>query len=291
MVNLIAIDVQIGELVNPFRVEADLKAGMLRHTREEAFTEDPLMVYRAARYAAQSGFSVHAETKALMMILKPDLESLEPERVFEEMKKALISRYPDKFFRELDGLLDVHFQEIEAIKVPDKHDGTAFEHTMSAICRGHGITERFALLAHDLGKGLSVNPPVHHGHEGREHLVRALGQRLRMPNSLVDFGCKNMRLHMKIKNLHEIRHGKLIRLVDRDIFKHLRLSYLESNGRYERKLYIQHVMLAKEVIRTKNEVTGKILIERGVQPGPFFEERLLGERIKALRTRARFLQE
>ena len=238
-----------------------------------------------ARFAAQFGFRVHAETKALMMRLKPELSALTPERVFIELKKALLARYPDKFFRELEGLLEVHFPEIEAIKVPDKHDGTAFEHTMAAIYRGNGFRERFALLVHDLGKGLSENPPVHNGHESHEHLVRALGERLKMPNSLVDFGCRTMRLHMKLKKLHEIRPGKLIRLIDSDIFKQLRLSYLESDGRYERKLYLQHVGLAKEIIKLKREVTGKILVERGVEPNAMFGEKLLQERVRAFRTR------
>ncbi len=156
---------------------------------------------------------------------------------------------------------------------------------MAAIYRGNGFRERFALLVHDLGKGLSENPPVHNGHEGHEHLVRALGERLKIPNRLVDFGCRTMRLHMKIKKLHEIRPGKLIRLVDSDIFKQLRLSYLESDGRYERKLYLQHVGLAKEIIKLKREVTGKILVERGVEPNAMFGEKLLQERVRAFRTR------
>jgi tRNA nucleotidyltransferase (CCA-adding enzyme) len=281
-----AIDVRTGELVDPYGGQADLKAGILRHT-SEAFAEDPLRVYRVARFAAQFGFRINAETKVLMMRLKPELSALTPERVLKEFQKALVARYPDKFFRELEGLLDVHFPEIEAIKVPDKHDGTAFEHTMAALYRGNGLRERFALLVHDLGKGLSENPPVHHGHEQHEHLVRALGERLRIPKSLVEFGGRTMRLHMKIKNLHEMRPGKLIRLIDSTIFKQLRLSYLEARGRYERKLYLQHVRLAKEVIKLKREVTGKILLERGVEPNALFGGKLLQERIKVLRPRLR----
>jgi tRNA nucleotidyltransferase (CCA-adding enzyme) len=285
-INAMAIDVRTGELVDPYGGQADLKAGILRHT-SEAFAEDPLRVYRVARFAAQFGFRINAETKVLMMRLKPELSALTPERVLKEFQKALVARYPDKFFRELEGLLDVHFPEIEAIKVPDKHDGTAFEHTMAALYRGNGLRERFALLVHDLGKGLSENPPVHHGHEQHEHLVRALGERLRIPKSLVEFGGRTMRLHMKIKNFHEMRPGKLIRLIDSTIFKQLRLSYLEARGRYERKLYLQHVRLAKEVIKLKREVTGKILLERGVEPTALFGGKLLQERIKVLRPRLR----
>ena len=284
--NAMALDVETGELIDPYGGQADLEARMLRHT-SEAFAEDPLRVYRVARFAARFGFRIHPETKALMMKLKPELNALTPERVFLELKKALVSRYPDKFFRELDGMLDVHFPEIEALKVPDKHDGTAFEHTMAAIYRGNGFKERFALLVHDLGKGLSENPPVHNGHEGHEHLVRSLGERLRIPNRLVDFGCRTMRNHMKLKRLHEMRPGKLMRLVDNDIFKQLRLSYLESDGRYERKLYLEHISLAKQVLKVKREVKGDVLISRGVQPNAMFGEKLLQERVRAFRARQR----
>ena len=284
--NAMALDVETGELIDPYGGQADLEARMLRHT-SEAFAEDPLRVYRVARFAARFGFRIHPETKALMMKLKPELNALTPERVFLELKKALVSRYPDKFFRELDGMLDVHFPEIEALKVPDKHDGTAFEHTMAAIYRGNGFKERFALLVHDLGKGLSENPPVHNGHEGHEHLVRSLGERLRIPNRLVDFGCRTMRNHMKLKRLHEMRPGKLIRLVDNDIFKQLRLSYLESDGRYERTLYLENISLAKQGLKVKREVKGDMLIERGVQPNAMFGEKLLQERVRAFRARQR----
>ncbi len=281
-INAMAIDVATGELVDPYGGQADLKARLLRHT-SEALAEDPLRVYRVARFAAQFGFRIHPETRALMMKLKSELSILSTERVFQELRKALAAQYQDKFFRELEGLLDVHFPEIKAIKGPDTHDGTTFEHTMAALYRGKGLRERFALLVHDLGKGLSENPPVHHGHEQHEHLVRALGQRLKIPKSLVEFGCMTMRLHMKIKKLDAMRPGKLIRLIDSRIFKQLRLSYLESDGRYDRKPYLEHIGLAKKVIRLKREVNGRVLLERGVPQDALFGEKLLQERIKVMR--------
>jgi tRNA nucleotidyltransferase (CCA-adding enzyme) len=283
-VNAMAIDVQTGQLVDPYGGQADLKAGVLRHT-SEAFAEDPLRVYRVARFAAQFGFRIDTETKALMMKLKPELPALTPERVFVELKKALLARYPDKFFRELEGLLDVHFPEIKALKVPDKHDGTAFEHTMAAIYRGNGFRERFALLAHDLGKGLSENPPSHNEHENHEHLVQSLGERLRTPKAFVVFGRKFMRVHMKVKKLHEMRPGKLFRLVDECLLQHMRLSFLESDGRYDKDLYWEHIKLAKKVIKLKKEITGQVLLDRGVIPDALFGEKLLQERVRVFKQR------
>lgn len=281
-INAMAIDVVTGELIDPFGGQADLKAGVLRHT-SEAFAEDPLRVFRVARFAAQLGFKVAPETRELMLRLRPELPALTPERVWDELRKALVARHPDRFFRELDGLLDVHFPEVEALKVPDKHDGTAFEHTMKVLPKGRNLQERFALLVHDLGKGLSPDPPVHHGHQGHEHLVRNLGTRLRIPKHLVMVGTRTMRIHMTVKKLQELRPGKLFRLVGRDIFQQLRLSFLESDGRFSREDFKACVGLAKQVLRVKKQVTGHVLIGKGVQPGPLFGERLLQAQIEAFK--------
>jgi hypothetical protein len=56
-----------------------------------------------------------------------------------------------------------------------KHPSDAFAEDPLRVYR----VARFALLVHDLGKGLSENPPVHNGHDSHEHLVRSLGARLR----------------------------------------------------------------------------------------------------------------
>ena len=281
-INSMAVELSTGRLIDPYGGRRDLRDRVLRHT-SGAFSEDPLRVYRVARFAARFGYRIAPETRQMMLGLKSELTALTPERVALEFTKALTCRYPDKFFRELDGLLDVHFPEIEGLKVPDRHDGTAFNHVLKCLGRGRNLYERFALLVHDLGKGLSENPPCHNNHTKHEHLVQALGDRLRLPNKLVAFGRQTMRMHMKLKELHKIRIGKLFRIVDQSIYKQLRLSYLENGGRYERKLYLSHVALAKRVLQIKKQVTGHVLLARGIQPDYLFGEKLLQERIKVFK--------
>ena len=282
-INAMAINLITGELLDPYGGKQDLIAGVLRHT-SEAFSEDPLRIYRIARFASRLGFRVAPETSELMLSLRDELRSLTPEKVAQELLKALTSPFPDKFFRELDGLLDVHFHEIEALKIPDRHDGTAFEHTMACLYRGHGLYERFSLLVHDLGKGLSPNPPIHNGHEEHTHRVDQLGDRLRLPKKLVDFGKRVMSTHMKLKKLDEMRPGKLFRLIkDKSIFKLLRLSYLESGGRYDKQLYRSHVDLAKKILKIQKEVTGTDLIGMGVVPDRNFGDKLLQQRISVFK--------
>jgi tRNA nucleotidyltransferase (CCA-adding enzyme) len=279
-INAMAIDVETGELIDPFEGQQDLHAGILRHT-SDAFREDPLRVYRVARFASKFGYRVHPDTRQMMLGLRSELSALTPERVALELSKALVEQYPDKFFRELDGLLDVHFPEVETLKVPDKHDGTAFNHTLACLYRGRNLYERWGLLVHDLGKGLSESPPIHNSHDKHTHLVYNLGERLRLPNKLVAFGATVMSTYMKLKHLDEMRPGKLFRLIkDKSIFKLLRLSYLESGERYDRSKYMQHVQLAKKVLKIRKSIKGQVLLDKGVMPDQYFGQKLLQEWIR-----------
>jgi len=283
-INSIAKRVSDGKIIDPYGGRYDIFRGFLRHT-SKAFAEDPLRVYRVARFAAQMGFSVHPSTRRLMLSLKEELKSLSSERVYQEMVKALVAPYPDRFFRELNGLLDVHFPEIQALKVPDRHDGTAFEHTMRVLRRGVGLTERFALLTHDLGKGVSAAPPIHNGHQKYTELIEQFSTRLRMPKKLTAFACKFMKLHMKLKVLHEMRLGRMIRLIEVDTSKFLRLTYLEGAGRYDKSLYVKHCHIVKRVLEVKKVVTGDTLIAKGIVPDKTFGEKLLQERVREYRRR------
>ncbi|MEQ8482846.1 MAG: multifunctional CCA tRNA nucleotidyl transferase/2'3'-cyclic phosphodiesterase/2'nucleotidase/phosphatase [Pseudomonadales bacterium] len=93
-----------GTLVDPFDGQADLQARLLRHV-SDAFSEDPLRVFRVARFAAQlPGFRVAPETAALMARMARDgmLAELSAERVWQELEKALGSGAPERFFEVLE---------------------------------------------------------------------------------------------------------------------------------------------------------------------------------------------
>lgn len=94
------------DLVDPYDGRNDLDARLLRHV-SPAFRDDPLRVFRVARFAAQlHGFTVCAETTALMVDMVPELKALPGERVWQELAKALAGTEPARFFdvlRTLDG--------------------------------------------------------------------------------------------------------------------------------------------------------------------------------------------
>lgn len=88
------------------------------------FTEDPLRLYRAARFCSKYGFEIEDETKSMMSDVKHELKSLSSERVYEEMKKAINGKKPSSFFALLkdEGLLSEHFKEIDALNESDYHE-------------------------------------------------------------------------------------------------------------------------------------------------------------------------
>ena len=115
-INSIAQDVLTGEIIDPFYGKKDIQKRILRKTTD-AFEEDPLRVYRVARFMAtlDNGFTIDTETLEAMQKLKSELSTLSKERVFSEFRKAISSSKPSLFFETLKeaNVLDVHFPENE----------------------------------------------------------------------------------------------------------------------------------------------------------------------------------
>ena len=99
-----------GTLIDPYNGQVDLRAKVLRHV-SPAFAEDPLRVFRVARFAATlTEFNVADETMALMcdMAIEGELKTLSAERVWQEMSKALAARNPKRFFQVLNDCGGLH---------------------------------------------------------------------------------------------------------------------------------------------------------------------------------------
>ncbi|MBU2873744.1 multifunctional CCA tRNA nucleotidyl transferase/2'3'-cyclic phosphodiesterase/2'nucleotidase/phosphatase [Marinobacter salexigens] len=137
-----------GELTDPFNGMRDLEARQLRHV-SDAFKEDPLRILRTARFAARFqplGFSVCSETMALMrdMVAAGEVGHLVPERVWQEIQRALHEQSPTTFFQVLRdcGALDV--------LIPELSPEPRFRAALSALRLAHAgkatTPERFAAL-------------------------------------------------------------------------------------------------------------------------------------------------
>lgn len=229
-INAIAED-ENGALFDPYNGVADLEQRILRHV-SDAFIEDPVRVLRLARFYARYapyGFTIAEETKALVqtMIANGELEALTPERVFQELNKALSEAEPQQFFYALRevGALKILFPEVEALfgvpqtakYHPEIDSGI---HTMMALEMIAKMTEdlptRFAVLCHDFGKAITPESewPSHKMHEIRGvPLVEEFCRRLKVPNHYRDIALKVTEHHLLMHQAFELRPKTLLKLL------------------------------------------------------------------------------
>ena len=213
-----------GTLVDPFGGARDIEARVLRHVGP-AFTEDPLRVLRAARFMARLaplGFRVADETMALMreMAAAGELGELVPERVWQELVRAIATAAPSAFLRTLRecGALAVVLPEVDALYgVPQRAEyhpevdtGVHVELVcdMAASLAPGDATIGFAALTHDLGKARTPAHvlPRHLGHEhGGLKPLGELCERLKVPlahRRLAEVACRE---HLNVHRLAELR--------------------------------------------------------------------------------------
>lgn len=299
-INSIAKDVLTNEIIDPFNGKKDIENKIIRAT-SECFTEDPLRVYRAARFACKLNFKVEENTLKLMNILKSELKELSSERVFGEMRKSLSYDKPSIFFNVLKeaDVLDVHFIEIYRLigaLQPEKFhpEGDSYNHSMLAVDMCATLTKderiRFSALVHDLGKGLTPKEmyPHHYGHDEKGvPEVQKFGNRLKMPNEWIACGKVAAKEHMKGGIFYKMTPAKQVDFIERVYKTKLGLDGLElvvesdRNCRGTKTEKIEFAKLGKRVI---NEVNGDLIKEKfGMEEGPKLKEKLRQQRIEFLK--------
>ena len=228
-----------GTLVDPFGGARDIAARVLRHVGP-AFVEDPLRVLRAARFMARLaplGFTVASETMVLMreIAASGELDALVPERVWQELGKALASQRPSAFLRTLRdaGALRAVLPEVDALYgVPQRAEFHPEVDTgvhqelvsdMAAKLAPGDTVIGFAALAHDLGKALTPGDqlPRHIGHEQAGLApLRALCERLKVPQAHRDLAVIACREHLNVHRFAELRDATVHELLLRcDAFR------------------------------------------------------------------------
>lgn len=295
-INSIAKDVLTGEVIDPFGGKEDIQKRKIKATTD-AFSEDPLRVYRVARLAAQLEFEVEKNTLEQMKGLKEELATLSKERVFIELKKALTSNKPSIFFRVLKEalVLAVHFYEIEkligAIQPKEYHpEGDAFEHTMLVLDRGAELTDkleiRFSCLVHDLGKGSTPKEllPHHYGHEERGiPLVEKLGNRIGVPNVWIKCGKIAAREHMRGGKFYQMTTKKQVEFIERvypTILGLEGLQFVVIADRTSRGIDEEVKDFSKIGTRCIKEVNGASVIKKyNIKEGKEIKNKLHEERI------------
>jgi tRNA nucleotidyltransferase (CCA-adding enzyme) len=230
-INAMALD-DSGRIIDPHGGQRDLEARLLRHV-SPAFVEDPVRILRVARFAARYaplGFRVADETMELLrrMVSSGEAAALVAERVWAETEKALGEPRPDVFIEVLRecGALRVVFPELDAlfgVPQPEKwhpevdtgvHQLLALR---AAVKLGANVATRFAVLMHDLGKGVTPADllPSHPGHEDAGvALVEQLCARLRVPNHFRELAVITARFHTHVHRALELRPATVLKTLE-----------------------------------------------------------------------------
>ncbi len=201
-VNALAVclnEEHFGELMDPFGGIQDLNAGILRTPLDPdiTFSDDPLRMMRAIRFASQLGFRIADDTFEAITRNAKRIEIVSMERIAVELNKTMLSPTPSLGLKLMQkcGLMQLILPEISALSGVETVDGRGhkdiFYHTMQVLDNvaafSGNVWLRWAALLHDVGKpGVKRYDPkqgwTFHGHEARgAHMVKRIFKRLRLP--------------------------------------------------------------------------------------------------------------
>ena len=233
-VNAMAIDVHSKDFIDPHGGILDLANKLLRTPRapEISFSDDPLRMMRACRFAAQLGFSVEPATFNAMKAMHERIEIVSPERVRDELSKLLCADSPRAGLNLLvaSGLADVVLPELPAMRLErDEHfrHKDVYEHSLTVLDQAIALEKgrdyrdgkpnpdhqpdlviRLAALLHDIGKpatrGLEGNKVTFHHHDvvGAK-LARKRLRALHYPKSVVDAVTQLIEQHLRFHGYGE----------------------------------------------------------------------------------------
>ena len=306
-INAIAEDSK-GNIIDPYGGQRDLEKGILRHV-SDAFVEDPVRLLRIARYAARYaklGFVIAEETQQLLkqIVSSGEVDELVPERVWNEISRALDEDSPSVFFLVLRQCkaLAVLLPEIERLfgvpqTVTHHPEIDTGVHTMMVVDVAARLkadnSVRFAALCHDLGKGSTAADklPRHISHEKKGlSLIENLCDRLRIPaghRKLAELVCE---YHTHCHRAADLKISTILNVLEHlDVFRrpqrlHGFLLACEADARgrlgYEDSSYPQAEMF-RLCFKAASQVDIGDLVDAGVS-GKEIQSQLRKRRIKAI---------
>ena len=211
-----------GELLDPFDGIGDLERCIIRTPLDPdiTFSDDPLRMMRAIRFATQLGFNVYEETFDAIVRNNERIKIITKERIADELNKIMLSRHPSEGWILLDktGLLPLIFPELAALKGVEVKEGKGhkdvFFHTLKVLDNvaeaGGGLWLRWAALLHDIGKPRSKSWDPKAGWTFRNHnyigakMVPKIFAKMKFPlNEKMEYVKKMVDLHMRPINLIE----------------------------------------------------------------------------------------
>jgi poly(A) polymerase len=207
---------RFGEMIDPFGGIQDITDKIIRTPLEPGitFSDDPLRMMRAIRFATQLGFTIEEKTLEAISLNKNRISIISKERIGEELNKIILADKPSLGFRLLDktGLLELIFPELHRMKGREVVKGVGhkdnFYHTLEVLDRIAPNTDnlwlRWSALLHDIAKPATKKYSPQLGWTFYSHnfvgakMVPALFKRMKFPlNEKMKYVQKIVELHMR----------------------------------------------------------------------------------------------
>ena len=307
-INAMGLDPDRDELLDPHGGAKDLREHRLKHV-SDAFKEDPLRVLRAAQFCARFDLMLDKDTIELCKSLRKELLTLSKERIYEEMKKLLLSKRPSLgllVLRETEAL--ILFPEFEALigcpQDAEWHpEGDVWIHSLMVTDQAAQIVANTSLseeeklvvmagaLCHDFGKPLTTIPkdgriksPGHDeaGEEPTRQFLMNMGFPKKLHDEVVELVREHLKPHQLYSKREEVSDGAIRRLSARvNITRLLMVSKADFLGRTTKDALLGHDpsedWLRKKVsdllgpdLTPRPILLGRHLIALGERPGIHF---------------------
>ena len=286
-----------GTLLDPFGGQKDLKSKEIKTplSPEVTFSDDPLRMMRAIRFASQLQFDIEADTFEGIQKQAYRIEIVSKERIMTELNKIILSPKPSYGFNLLyhASLLEIIFPEFIALKGVETQEGKShkdnFYHTLEVLDNISAATDnlwlRWAAILHDIAKPATKRFDkktgwTFHGHEDKgARMVPRIFKRMKLPlNHQMKYVQKLVRLHLRPISLvkKEITDSAIRRLIyeagdDIDDLMTLCRADITSKNHDRVKRYLQNFDRVEQNIKRVEEsdrirnlqpvVTGEVIMK------------------------------